>query len=98
MIALSLCCAVASTTKIAPVFARTSCTRPLGLPTCCVRLPNRHHSMNTFLQLPAERRRLAFRQVDEALGLQASSVEKDVQEEIFACPTSDSSKTRNARI
>lgn len=27
--------------------------------------------MNTFLQLPAERRRLAFQQVDEAMGLQA---------------------------
>ena len=33
--------------------------------------------MNTFLQLPAERRRLAFQQVDEAMGLQAFSVEKD---------------------
>ena len=28
--------------------------------------------MNTFLQLPAERRRLAFQQVDESMGLQAS--------------------------
>lgn len=33
--------------------------------------------MNAFLQLPAERRRLAFQQVDEAMGLQAFSVEKD---------------------
>ena len=33
--------------------------------------------MNTFLQLPAERRRLAFLQVDESIGLQAFSVEKD---------------------
>jgi len=33
--------------------------------------------MNTFLQIPAERRRLAFQQVDEAMGLQAFSVEKD---------------------
>jgi len=33
--------------------------------------------MKTFLQLPAERRRLAFQQVDAAMGLQAFSVEKD---------------------
>jgi hypothetical protein len=33
--------------------------------------------MNIFLQLPAERRRLAFQQVDEVMGLQAFSVEKD---------------------
>jgi hypothetical protein len=33
--------------------------------------------MNTFLQLPVERRRLAFQQVDAAMGLQAFSVEKD---------------------
>jgi hypothetical protein len=33
--------------------------------------------MNAFLQLPAERRRLAFQQVDEVMGLQAFSVEKD---------------------
>lgn len=33
--------------------------------------------MNTFLQVPAERRRLAFLQVDESMGLQAFSVEKD---------------------
>ena len=33
--------------------------------------------MNAFLQLPAERRRFAFQQVDEAMGLQAFSVEKD---------------------
>ena len=33
--------------------------------------------MNAFLQLPAERRRRAFQQVDEAMGLQAFSVEKD---------------------
>jgi predicted nucleotidyltransferase component of viral defense system len=33
--------------------------------------------MNTFLQLPTERRRLAFQQVDEVMGLQAFSVEKD---------------------
>ena len=34
-------------------------------------------SMNTFLLLPAERRRLAFQQVDADMGLQAFSVEKD---------------------
>jgi predicted nucleotidyltransferase component of viral defense system len=33
--------------------------------------------MNTFLQLPIERRRRAFQQVDESMGLQAFSVEKD---------------------
>ncbi len=33
--------------------------------------------MDAFLQLPAERRRLAFQQVDAAMGLQAVSVEKD---------------------
>lgn len=33
--------------------------------------------MKTFLQLPAARRRAAFQQVDEAMGLQALSVEKD---------------------
>jgi hypothetical protein len=33
--------------------------------------------MNTFLLLPAEKRRLAFQQVDAQLGLQAVSVEKD---------------------
>lgn len=33
--------------------------------------------MNTFLQLPSERRRLAFQQVDAEMGLQAFSVEKD---------------------
>lgn len=33
--------------------------------------------MNAFLQLPAERRRLAFQQVDARMGLQAFSVEKD---------------------
>ena len=33
--------------------------------------------MNAFLRLPAERRRLAFQQVDETMGLQAFSVEKD---------------------
>ena len=33
--------------------------------------------MSTFLQLPVERRRLAFQQVDEVMGLQAFSVEKD---------------------
>ncbi|MFZ4587793.1 MAG: nucleotidyl transferase AbiEii/AbiGii toxin family protein [Terrimicrobiaceae bacterium] len=34
--------------------------------------------MNTFLQLPAGRRGLAFQQVDESMGLQAFSVEKDL--------------------
>jgi len=34
--------------------------------------------MATFLQIPAERRRLAFQQVDAAMGLQAVSVEKDL--------------------
>jgi hypothetical protein len=33
--------------------------------------------MNTFLEQPAERRRLAFQQVDASMGLQAFSVEKD---------------------
>lgn len=33
--------------------------------------------MKAFLQLPAARRRVAFQQVDEAIGLQAVSVEKD---------------------
>ena len=33
--------------------------------------------MDTFLQLPVARRLLAFQQVDEAMGLQAVSVEKD---------------------
>ncbi len=33
--------------------------------------------MNAFLQMPAERRRLAFQQVDASMGLQAFSVEKD---------------------
>lgn len=33
--------------------------------------------MNSFLQLPKERRLFAFQQVDEAMGLQAVSVEKD---------------------
>lgn len=34
--------------------------------------------MNTFLQLPAKRRQFAFQQVDEVMGLQAVSVEKDL--------------------
>ena len=47
--------------------------------------------MNTFLQLPAPRRRAAFQQVDEAIGLQALSVEKDfwvcwTLRELFALP------------
>jgi hypothetical protein len=33
--------------------------------------------MNAFLQITAERRRLAFQQVDASMGLQAFSVEKD---------------------
>lgn len=33
--------------------------------------------MNAFFELPAARRRLAFQQVDEVMGLQAVSVEKD---------------------
>lgn len=33
--------------------------------------------MNTFLQLPARERRLAFQQVESEIGLQAASVEKD---------------------
>lgn len=33
--------------------------------------------MNTFLQLPSERRRLAYLQVDESMGLPSFSVEKD---------------------
>lgn len=47
--------------------------------------------MNTFLQLPSERRRLAFQQVDAEMGLQAFSVEKDfwvcwTLRELFALP------------
>lgn len=47
--------------------------------------------MNTFLQLPSERRRLAFQQVDAEMGLQAFSVEKDfwvcwTLHELFALP------------
>lgn len=47
--------------------------------------------MNTFLQLPAERRRLAFQEVDARLGLQGMSVEKDywvcwTLRELFALP------------
>jgi len=47
--------------------------------------------MNTFLELPAERRRLAFQQVDESMGLQAFSVEKDfwvcwILRELFTLP------------
>ena len=47
--------------------------------------------MDTFLQLPASRRLLAFQQVDETMGLQAASVEKDfwvcwTLREIFALP------------
>jgi hypothetical protein len=50
--------------------------------------------MNTFLQLPAERRRLAFQQVDESMGLQAVSVEKDfwvcwTLRELFTLPGID---------
>lgn len=33
--------------------------------------------MDTFLQLPPDRRMLAFEQVDAEMGLQAVSVEKD---------------------
>ncbi len=47
--------------------------------------------MNDFLQLPVQRRRLAFQQVDQTLGLQAFSVEKDfwacwTLRELFALP------------
>ena len=47
--------------------------------------------MNTFLQIPAARRLNAFRQVDETMGLQAVSVEKDfwvcwTLRELFALP------------
>lgn len=47
--------------------------------------------MNTFLQLPDTRRLFAFQQVDEAMGLQAVSVEKDfwvcwTLRELFALP------------
>ena len=47
--------------------------------------------MKTFLDLPAERRRLAFQQVDETMGLQAFSVEKDfwvcwILRELFTLP------------
>jgi predicted nucleotidyltransferase component of viral defense system len=47
--------------------------------------------MNAFLELPPERRRLAFQQVDESMGLQAFSVEKDfwvcwILREMFALP------------
>jgi hypothetical protein len=48
--------------------------------------------MNAFLQLPAERRRLAFQQVDDSMGLQAFSVEKDfwvcwTLRELFSLPS-----------
>ncbi|MBW7893723.1 MAG: nucleotidyl transferase AbiEii/AbiGii toxin family protein [Opitutaceae bacterium] len=48
--------------------------------------------MKTFLQIPAERRRLAFQQVDATMGLQAFSVEKDfwvcwTLRELFALPS-----------
>ena len=39
--------------------------------------------MNAFLQIPKQRRLLAFQQVDAAMGLQAVSVEKD----FWACST-----------
>ena len=47
--------------------------------------------MDTFLQLPAARRHSAFQQVDEKMGLQAVSVEKDLWvcwtlRELFALP------------
>lgn len=47
--------------------------------------------MDTFLQLPASRRLLAFQQVDETMGLQAVSVEKDfwvcwTLRELFSLP------------
>lgn len=47
--------------------------------------------MKTFLQLPADRRRLAFQEVDARLGLQAASVEKDfwvcwTLRELFSLP------------
>ena len=47
--------------------------------------------MNAFLQLPPERRQLAFQEVDARLGLQAASVEKDfwvcwTLRELFALP------------
>ena len=47
--------------------------------------------MDTFLKLPVSRRFLAFQQVDETMGLQAASVEKDfwvcwTLREIFALP------------
>ena len=47
--------------------------------------------MDTFLQLPASRRLLAFQQVDETMGLQAASVEKDfwvcwTLRELFSLP------------
>jgi len=47
--------------------------------------------MKDFLRLPAERRRIAFQQVDAAIGLQAFSVEKDfwvcwILRELYALP------------
>lgn len=47
--------------------------------------------MDTFLQIPSARRLLAFQQVDEAMGLQAVSVEKDfwvcwTLRELFSLP------------
>lgn len=47
--------------------------------------------MDTFLKLPASRRLLAFQQVDETMGLQAASVEKDfwvcwTLRELFSLP------------
>jgi len=47
--------------------------------------------MDAFIQIPAARRLLAFQQVDEAMGLQAVSVEKDfwvcwTLRELFSLP------------
>lgn len=45
--------------------------------------------MNAFLQIPKQRRLLAFQQVDAAMGLQAVSVEKDFW---VCCPLRSSAR------
>lgn len=52
---------------------------PSGLPICFAQSRNRYPDpMNAFLELPEARRRAALLQVNEQMGLQAVSVEKDL--------------------
>ncbi len=63
-----------------------------GSPTCSVRSPNPYPDpVKAFLELPEARRRSAFLQVNEQMGLQSVSVEKDfwvcwTLRELFALP------------